>query len=220
MFYVYQTVGQSASSKQTPHYGHLEGDGDFVLMTPGLEHLKPQSGSDYLVEVKEEIHEDLEEPHTSSAKLSFAAQCGYVETRHSNFGRNDLSSKLGEYRVSVNDRACERAFSWLGVLVQPLANQLISLDLGKKAADTQTIYVQGSQPYEQFSFPSSLRTTFSSLLFHREIHDTNYWSRYLRIERSGSIEYADTKNVFLEVKGLRIFKFVQIIGLVWLLGSC
>lgn len=215
MSYVYQKVGQHPSSSQTPHYGHIEGDGDFVLVTPGQEHLRSELVSDYLVEAEEEIHEVTEQPSVSSVKPSFALQCGYGDAKHPSFGRNDLSSKLGEYRVSTNDRECVRAFSWLGVVVQPLANQPVFVDIAQKASQSGNIYAQGTEPHERFSFPPNLRTTLSSLLLYGDIHDTPYWGRYLRIEEFGNIEYTDTKNVFLEAYGLRVFKFVQVIGLTW-----
>ncbi|MDT4895662.1 MAG: hypothetical protein QOH25_739 [Acidobacteriota bacterium] len=41
MNYVYQKVGQDSRSQQTPHYGHIDGDGDFVLSTPDDSHLDP-----------------------------------------------------------------------------------------------------------------------------------------------------------------------------------
>lgn len=36
MAHVYQAVGQDAGSKQTPHYGLLDGDGDFIFSAPFL----------------------------------------------------------------------------------------------------------------------------------------------------------------------------------------
>ena len=36
MSYVYERVGKDHNSYQTPHYGYLEGDGDFIFHAPGL----------------------------------------------------------------------------------------------------------------------------------------------------------------------------------------
>ena len=36
MAYVYQRVGTQDGSIQTPHYGHIEGDGDFIFLYPGI----------------------------------------------------------------------------------------------------------------------------------------------------------------------------------------
>ena len=38
MIYVYSKVSNDIHSNQTPHYGHFEGDGDFVLLAPQLDH--------------------------------------------------------------------------------------------------------------------------------------------------------------------------------------
>jgi hypothetical protein len=40
MSYVYQRVSSDRDSNQTPHYGHLEGDGDFVFRASGLTELE------------------------------------------------------------------------------------------------------------------------------------------------------------------------------------
>lgn len=39
MAYVYQHVGSDPNSEQTPHYGYLNGDGDFIFNPPSLEDL-------------------------------------------------------------------------------------------------------------------------------------------------------------------------------------
>jgi hypothetical protein len=39
MDYVYRKVSTAPNSDQTPHFGHLEGEGDFILRTPAGEHL-------------------------------------------------------------------------------------------------------------------------------------------------------------------------------------
>lgn len=40
MSYVYQRVSNDRDSNQTPHYGHLDGDGDFVFRASGLSELE------------------------------------------------------------------------------------------------------------------------------------------------------------------------------------
>jgi len=216
MSWVSQKVGQHPSSSQTPHYGHIEGDGDFVFLTPGQEHLKPQLSTDYLIESNPQVEEVEELPSVQPyRKPSFALQRGYGDKNSPNFGRNDLSTKLGEYRIGQTERECERAFSWLSVLIEPIANQEVSIDIAKKAAQPNNIYSPGTEPYERFSFPQNLRTTSDSLLLSSDLHDTQYWGRYLKIERSGNMEYADAKSVFFEYKGFRIFKFTQLMGITW-----
>ena len=37
MAYVYTKVANDVNSKQTPHYGQFDGDGDFIFSTPGID---------------------------------------------------------------------------------------------------------------------------------------------------------------------------------------
>jgi uncharacterized caspase-like protein len=46
MAYVYQKVGQDSTSRQTPHYGYLDGDGDMILSAPQLTHLQQDEKED------------------------------------------------------------------------------------------------------------------------------------------------------------------------------
>lgn len=39
MSYVYAKVSSDKNSQQTPHYGHIDGDGDMILLAPGLAEL-------------------------------------------------------------------------------------------------------------------------------------------------------------------------------------
>lgn len=53
MSYVYEKVSNDTYSEQTPHFGFLEGDGDFIFKAPLLETLEDEKavGVDYLIEV-------------------------------------------------------------------------------------------------------------------------------------------------------------------------
>jgi hypothetical protein len=46
MAYVYQQVGSDPNSEQTPHYGYLNGDGDFIFNPPTLEDLDTDESKD------------------------------------------------------------------------------------------------------------------------------------------------------------------------------
>jgi hypothetical protein len=52
-FYVYEKVSKDQYSRQTPHFGHIDGDGDFIFRAPVLDVLeqKPETDEDVLVEV-------------------------------------------------------------------------------------------------------------------------------------------------------------------------
>ncbi|MBA5868823.1 MAG: hypothetical protein GDA68_02275 [Nitrospira sp. CR2.1] len=216
MAYVYQRVGQHLSSRQTPAYGHIDGDGDLVLLMPQQEHLNNDLSSDYILETIREFPEVSDQGSLAPVRKSLAAARGYMDPVHANYGRNDLTSKLGEPSVR-GQRSIERAFSWLGVLVEPTANEIISVNLSDKAAnqDFSGWIKPNAEVHERFGLPSERRTTFNSLLFFREWEYEGKWGRYLNLNSDGSLEYGDTKNTFLEVEGLRLFKLLQIIGLTW-----
>ena len=46
MSYVYEKVGNDPNSHQTPHYGYVEGDGDFIFTEKNLEEIKSDSEED------------------------------------------------------------------------------------------------------------------------------------------------------------------------------
>ena len=46
MSYVYSKVANDKNSHQTPHYGHIDGDGDMVLLAPGLSELEKSENKD------------------------------------------------------------------------------------------------------------------------------------------------------------------------------
>ena len=53
MAYVYDRVAKDAHSRQTPHYGHIDGDGDLIFSAPPMVQLPPDTkeGVDILVTV-------------------------------------------------------------------------------------------------------------------------------------------------------------------------
>lgn len=46
MAYVYERVAKDQNSNQTPHYGSIDGDGDFIFKAPILDELKTEEGKD------------------------------------------------------------------------------------------------------------------------------------------------------------------------------
>ena len=46
MAYVYERVSRDQHSHQTPHYGFIEGDGDFIFKAPTIEERKKEEGKD------------------------------------------------------------------------------------------------------------------------------------------------------------------------------
>ncbi len=214
MHFVYEKVAQDPRSSQTPHYGHIDGDGDFVLLSPSLDHLNLGIFSDKLVKDVEE-HPELATESSGVARSFFATKLGYGDPEHANFGRNDLSTSLGEDRHSESSREVAGAFSWLAVIVEPTAFQSTCLDIAQLTQTIRDGHLHGEQPYEKLGLPMNDRTTFNSLVLYSEFYNTTLLSRYLRITNLGELEYAETGYLFSEYKGRRYFRFVQIVGLVW-----
>lgn len=71
MAYVYDKVANDAHSQQTPHYGFLDGDGDFVFDTSAINDLgkDDQEGKDILVPVSPTATEQVSEAETFSDSI-------------------------------------------------------------------------------------------------------------------------------------------------------
>jgi hypothetical protein len=68
MSYVYQRVSSDRDSNQTPHYGHLDGDGDFVFKAAGLSELEQFDDKDLDRLITVPHAEDLSTPPTLARK--------------------------------------------------------------------------------------------------------------------------------------------------------
>lgn len=67
MSYVYQKVANDINSNQTPHYGHFDGDGDFILVAPALSYLAKSEDKDLDTLV---VVPFLEEDHSAETTAS------------------------------------------------------------------------------------------------------------------------------------------------------
>lgn len=63
MAYVYNRVATDKNSNQTPHYGHFDGDGDLILIAPGLSALEAteECDDDRLVSIPFPVEEPEKE---------------------------------------------------------------------------------------------------------------------------------------------------------------
>ena len=222
MHYTYEKVANDNRSNQTPHYGHIDGDGDFILLMPNMAHLRTELEQDFLVNTTTEIPESVEPVCETLPKPQFAVRNGYHDPGHPNFGRNEWSNELGEDRLIVTPppqipkREFSKAFSWVSLIAEPVASQPILLSIEEERKRLTKLQPYGKKPFEQFSIPGQVRTTLDSVIFYDELHyDAPFWGCYLRLDESGNMEYADTKHVFRETKGIRCFGYVQTIGKIW-----
>jgi uncharacterized caspase-like protein len=218
MFYIYQNISQNSRSRQTPHYGHLDGDGDFILQTPNKEHLEANSTSDYLVETVVEMPELEVASTVITIQPTFAERNGYSDPTRPSFGRNDWSNKLGEARYSEGYLyETTKAFSWLSLVIEPIANQAITVNIAEESVRLPKLNLYSGEPYERFKLPHKVTTTINSVILtdgsRRNVDE--FLGHYLRFEKNGNIEYADNRYVFVEHRGIRCFYYVQIIGTIW-----
>ena len=201
MNYVYQKVGQDGRSAQTPHYGHVEGDGDFILRAPQNEHLETDA-DDYLVQTLDEVPESIPLPETTAS--TFFVKNGYSDPDSAIFGRNDWSAKLGESKFNPNDwnREVTRGYSWLSLVAEPIATQRVELDIRETFARLKNRRSETGQPYEQLPLPRESMTTIDSVvLYGRYYASEDLWGHYLRVHKAGNIEYADSNCVFADFEG-------------------
>ncbi|UTF51454.1 caspase family protein [Desulfomicrobium sp. ZS1] len=72
MAYVYNRVATDKNSDQTPHYGHFDGDGDLILVAPGLSALETSEmrDDDRLVSIPFALEEPAEEGTFEKVKLA------------------------------------------------------------------------------------------------------------------------------------------------------
>jgi hypothetical protein len=227
MNYAYRKVARDAGSHQTPAFGHIDGDGEFVLLTPGDLHADSTRREDFLVKT---IAERPEAPINIKWDLSvaqFGEKNGYADPNAASFGRNEWSQKLGEYQLNQDRKEFFRpAFGWLGLTVEPATLDMSPLDLASVAKSLPKGSSFHTEDDNAFVFPSQAITTANSLIlfepeYSRADNEQDCWSRFLRIDRSGALEYCDYSRVARLVQfrpdtpEFSVFLYVQIIGTIW-----
>jgi hypothetical protein len=218
MNFVYAKVGQDDRSRQTPHYGHIEGDGDFVLRTPRDEHLSDKQSTDYLVETLKEMPEMVAALPVPRLEPVFAERVGYGDPEYPSFGRNDLSAHLGErtWRKDFFGADYSKAFSWLALVIEPVALQTVTFDLTDWFSRLPHYCRSDANSIEQFHLFRKTKTTLDSIILYNEMGKNNeFWGNYLRLNKAGNIEYADSRFSFWQVDDIRCFCNVEVVGLAW-----
>ena len=223
MNYAYQKVAADSRSKQTPHFGHVDGDGDFIFCLPDHKDAREVPRKDFLVKAVVEKPEPPPQIDWSLPTAGFAERNNYSDVEKDSFGRNDWSDKLGERRGGN----CISAFGWLSLVVEPVSNEPLILDLSTFAKSLSGKAIGDSERNQTLRFPSQAMTTAKSLI----LYDPDYgqsgtgddcWKRYVRIERTGAIEYCDYDRVARlvtlqpeDTQPYRVFLYIQLIGTVW-----
>lgn len=131
MSYVYAKVASDKNSQQTPHYGHVDGDGDMVLLAPGLGKLEESDTKDIdrLVSVPfadPSVELDSTEAKVSKVKALLASESGAI-------GLHDmLSSEVRRFLAVTTEDAFSLSGQFtLDEFVSRLARyEVAALDLG------------------------------------------------------------------------------------------
>ena len=214
MHYVYDKLAHDDNANQSPHYGHIDGDGDCILMAPGL---TPGIGVvEDLIEPSPPLPPVQEEDAVALVPIaSFAVENGYQEPNSASFGRNDYSQRLGNV-VYANGSTEARALSWLSVVFEPSSPQQVDFDLAMEAKRFQEYAPQGEGPERNFMPPREVTTTINSVVLSNSVsYGSDLWGSYVRITHDGNMEYCDSFYSFFTYQDMRAFRYVQIIGMLW-----
>ena len=214
MHYVYENVSQDERAEQTPSYGHIDGDGDLILLSPeGLSEADLQR--EITISVPTEVPQAADSQASSEASLRFIEGNNYALPGDATFGRNRYSANLGN--VDFSDLWHEsEASSWLAVIIAPVGPEPVTIGLADEAKRLSQYTPKGTEPYERFLPPRELMTTIDSvILFDKLRYDSQYWRQYIRIEKTGCIEFCDSFYSYFSHQGISAFRYVQTIGIVW-----
>jgi len=102
MSYVYERVSKDPHSKQTPHYGFFEGDGDFIFNAPILSELTNENkiDKDVLISVPSSLHEARPTKNTNLIEITkqYLSDIKYKISLH-----DLVSQKLREVIAQLDD---------------------------------------------------------------------------------------------------------------------
>jgi Caspase domain len=114
MSYVYAKVASDKNSHQTPHYGHVDGDGDMVLLAPGLGELEESDTKDIDRLVSVPFADPSVELESSGAKVNRVK--ALIASESGAIGLHDMLSTEVRRFLAVTS---EDAFAPSGQFSQP-----------------------------------------------------------------------------------------------------
>ena len=229
MNYVYQMVASDERSNQTPHFGHIEGDGDFILTTPHNEHLTGNAtGNISVIVVKDRPDAKSSDAPSSIVGPSFAEKSGYLDPESDSFGQNEWTAKLEGHLWKPSPGALDQTWAGrLSLVIEPISGQSVTLDLLKLAQELPNSRWPRPDSYGAFIMPARAITTSKSVVlyqssepYYSETMEGKVWSSFFRIERNGAIEYSDstsTTRTYTRDDGamMKAFRYVPIVARVW-----
>jgi len=212
--YVYDKLSQDPIAEQTPHMGHVDGDGDFILIAPGIESSEPIE-KDQIIDVPKGVEPEHTIDQEAIIRPNFISENGYRDPSDPRFGRNQYSENLG-YWDFTDGRAESTALSWLALVFEPASENRDLFDIRLLLERFREYKPIGTNEFERFLPPRTVMTTLSSLILYDPLtYESKYWGKYLRIEKNGAFEFTNSINSFFIYQDIRSFRYVQIIGMFW-----
>ncbi|CAN7546679.1 caspase family protein [Acidovorax sp. LjRoot66] len=102
MSYVYGRVASDKDSNQTPHFGHIDGDGDMVLKAPGLDVLEESDTKDIDLLVSIPFSDGLDEIDSIDVRVEEAKKL--LASESGSIGLHDLlSDQVRRFLASTAD---------------------------------------------------------------------------------------------------------------------
>lgn len=190
MNYAYRRVSQDAASEQTPHYGHLAGDGDMVLTLPNNAQLTAATAGDYMAEEVSEVPEQIAPENITAAPLSFPRFASYEDAMSPNFGQNERTRKLVQTFYQADNRR-DPATKFLAISFLPVGRLPTTPKLSQVVQRLRD-QRNGTEepPYWTLLFPDDMRTTLDTVLLSRTCYNTQLWEQFLCLDSRGGIEFA------------------------------
>lgn len=104
MSYVYARVANDKNSNQTPHYGHIDGEGDMVLLAPTFGELEASETKDIDRLISLPFPEPIYERDSTNAKLIRAKE--FLASESGSIGLHDmLSNEVRRFLTITSDDA-------------------------------------------------------------------------------------------------------------------
>jgi len=195
MNYAYRKVSQDPGSDQTPHYGHLEGDGDMILRFPSSAVIDVETSGDHLAEAISEVPEVPTAETSGQSSDAFIRANGYGDPLSPSFGKNPRTEKLirrSRMDVSVAGAPSVAFFSITaspsGRLAKaPKLPQLVERLRAPSGGN------EGRSPAWHALMPQEMRTTLHTVvLFDPDQTQKDHWNRFLSVDLAGNVELADS----------------------------
>ncbi|WP_374005506.1 caspase domain-containing protein [Delftia lacustris] len=104
MSYVYGKVANDKNSNQTPHFGHIDGDGDMILKAPGLEDSEESGSKDVDRLISIPYPDDV--PEVESAEIRIEKAKSLLASQNGSIGLHDLlSAEVRRFLAATGDDA-------------------------------------------------------------------------------------------------------------------